>query len=248
MEIPDQLIAAFNRSRRTVVLTGAGISAESGIPTFREAQTGLWAKYDPQKLATPHAFRENPRLVWQWYQWRRGLIESTQPNAGHYALVEFEQRMPAFQLITQNIDGLHRMAGSRNVNELHGNIHRTRCFSEGTRFNHWVETQDVPPSCPDCGGLLRPDVVWFGESLPRDQLENALQAAREAELFLSVGTSAVVQPAASLPSIAADCGAMVVEINIAETPLTSLADFALRGSAAEVLPALSVRAFGASTE
>lgn len=246
--IPDDLINAVRAARRIAVLTGAGISAESGVPTFREAQTGLWAQYDPLELATPEAFRRNPKLVWEWYAWRRGLVSQAQPNSGHVALVALESRLslaqpPAgdasrFTLITQNVDGLHQRAGSRNVVELHGNINRTKCFDEEVVIESWEETGDTPPRCPRCGGLLRPDVVWFGETLPRLALAGAVEAASTCDVFFSTGTSALVQPAASLPYTALERGAVVVEINPDVTPLTDDATFVLRGPAGVALPAL----------
>src|SRR6185503_17759328 len=156
-------------------LTGACVSAESGVPTFRDAQTGLWAKYSPQELATPRAFKRNPRLVWEWYEYRRNLVAGAQPNAAHEALARMEKLFPEFHLITQNIDGLHHRAGSQNVIELHGNITRTRCFDEGTIVSKWNDSGDVPPKCPRCGGLLRPDVVWFEEPMPEQETALAFQ-------------------------------------------------------------------------
>ena len=161
-----KLIETLRSARYVVVLTGAGVSAESNIPTFREAQTGLWSKYSPEELATPQAFQRNPKLVWEWYAWRRELVAQATPNPGHLALAELEQRVPKFSLITQNVDGLHRRTGSRNVIELHGNINRTKCFDEGDIIDSWPPTAELPPRCPRCGGYLRPDVVWFGETLP----------------------------------------------------------------------------------
>ena len=236
--IPAELVNGLREARRIVVLTGAGISAESGVPTFREAQTGLWAQYDPQELATPAAFRRNPRLVWQWYTWRRELVAAAAPNPGHLALAEMEQRRPPFTLITQNVDSLHRRAGSQNVIELHGNITRTKCFDEGTIVTSWPETDEMPPHCPHCHGLLRPDVVWFGEQLPQDALNGAIEAARRSDVFFSVGTSALVQPAASLPLEAVQSGAITVEINLQPTPISRYMDHVLSGPAGEVLPAL----------
>src|SRR5215469_12429556 len=159
MTISGALIQRLTTARSVTVLTGAGVSAESGVPTFRDAQTGLWAKYNPEDLATPRAFRSNPRLVWEWYTWRRTLVAGAKPNPAHFALVELERLVPEFHLITQNVDGLHQQAGSQKVIELHGNITRTKCFDEGTIVSKWAETGEVPPKCPDCGGLLRPDVV-----------------------------------------------------------------------------------------
>ena len=159
--IPAELIARLRQARRVAVLTGAGISAESGVPTFRQAQTGLWARYDPQQLATPQAFRRQPQLVWDWYAWRRGLVAGVEPNPGHFALAEIERRVPQFTLITQNVDSLHQRAGSRAVLELHGNIARTTCSREGRVVEAWPESDERPPRCPHCGAFLRPDVVWL---------------------------------------------------------------------------------------
>jgi len=249
--IPDGLVEALRRAERVAVLSGAGISAESGIPTFRDAQTGLWAQFDPQELATPQAFRRNPRLVWEWYAFRRKLIADKTPNRGHVALAVMEAHVPAFILITQNIDGLHQRAGSRRVIELHGNIRRVKCFDECRPTSEWLPTEadadahggEVPPRCPYCGAWLRPDVVWFGELLPTEALEAARLAAENCQLFFSVGTSGLVQPAASLPFWALEHGAVVVEVNPEETPLTAWATYALRGPAGVILPALVQRAW-----
>jgi NAD-dependent deacetylase len=233
-----KLIESLRSARRVTVLTGAGISAESGVPTFREAQTGLWAQYDPEELATPQAFQRNPRLVWEWYAWRRELAAKAEPNPGHLALAQLEQRIPHFTLITQNVDGLHQRAGSQNVIELHGNIWRTICFDDRQVVDAWPDSEEIPPRCPRCGGLLRPDVVWFGESLPAQALDAAWTAAKQGELFLTVGTSAIVQPAASLPWVALEHGIPTVEINPNSTPLTPAMTYVLPGPAGQVLPAL----------
>jgi NAD-dependent deacetylase len=218
------------------VLTGAGVSAESGVPTFR-GERGLWRGFRPDQLATPEAFRRDPALVWAWYDWRRGLIAACAPNAAHETLAEMETALPDFTLITQNVDGLHQAAGSRNVLELHGNIWRVRCTACGAiHEDRRVPLPEIPPRCPACEGLLRPDVVWFGESLPPGVLEAAWAAAARCRLMLVVGTSAVVQPAASLPLVALRNGAHLVEVNPAETPLSAHAHEVLRGPAAEVLP------------
>jgi len=238
VDFPADLITRLRGAQRVAVLTGAGISAESGVPTFREAQTGLWAQYDPQELATPTAFRRNPRLVWEWYAWRRELVAQAQPNPGHLALVAMEQWVPQLTLITQNVDGLHGRAGSQRVIELHGNIMRTKCFADGRSITTWPPTDDVPPRCPHCGDYLRPDVVWFGESLPYEALATAVAAARACDVFLSIGTSAVVQPAASLPLEALQTGATIVEINPQPTPLSRYATFVLAGLSGEILPQL----------
>jgi NAD-dependent deacetylase len=219
-------------------LTGAGVSAESGVPTFRDAQTGLWAQFDPLKLATPDAFRRDPKLVWDWYAWRRRLVAKAQPNAAHRALVVLEDRVGDFVLITQNVDGLHRRAGSRNVVELHGNIGRVKCSREGTIVEHWTEASDAVPRCAGCGALLRPDVVWFEEMLPADALQAAEDAARRCQILLVVGTSAEVYPAAALPDHAKSAGAAVVEINPHPTQLSDVADYVLRAPAGVALPAL----------
>lgn len=238
LTIPPALISALQNARHVAVLTGAGISAESGVPTFREAQTGLWAKYNPEELATPQAFQRNPRLVWEWYAWRRELVAQAEPNPGHLALAELEQRVPKFTLITQNIDSLHHRAGSQSIIELHGNISRTTCFAEGRVIESWPETGEVPPRCPHCNSFLRPDVVWFGESLPQQALQAAFAAAEQCDLFLSIGTSALVQPAASLPLVALERGTVTVEINPDTTPLTPHVTHALQGPAGQILPAL----------
>jgi NAD-dependent deacetylase len=246
-EIHPNLNRTLRNARRVTVLTGAGISAESGVPTFRDAQTGLWSRYSPQELATPAAFRKDPRLVWEWYAWRRELTASAQPNLGHLALVEMERRIPQFTLITQNVDGLHRRAGSHHILELHGNIQRIKCMDEGCLVERWKDDGQIPPRCPDCGGLLRPDVVWFGENLPVEVLQAAWDAAEAAEVFFSVGTSTVVEPAASLPFVAHQHEAVVVEINLHETPLTHLATYSLKGPSGIVLPALIQATWGSSS-
>jgi NAD-dependent deacetylase len=197
--IPEALVEALRRARSAAVLTGSGISAESGVPTFRDAQSGLWECFNPQQLATPEAYRRNPKLVWEWYAWRRELVVEAKPNPGHAALAELERRVSAFTLITQNVDGLHRRAGSENVIELHGNIMHSKCSVEGVILDA-DDTDEVPPPCPNCGAPLRPDVVWFGEMIPQEAMLAASEAARNCGIFLSVGTSALVYPAASLPS------------------------------------------------
>lgn len=241
--LPPGLVEILRDSSRVVALTGSGVSAESGVPTFREAQTGLWARYDPQELATPEAFARDPKLVWKWYAWRRGLVEGARPNPGHEALVKLERSVPAFCLITQNVDGLHQEAGSANVVELHGNIRRSRCPVEDVTVEP-DGTDHLPPLCPNCGSPVRPDVVWFGEALPAARLQAASQAARSCDLFLSIGTSGLVHPAASLPYEALENGATVVEVNPDNTPLAPHADFSLRGRAGEVLPQLVGATFG----
>ncbi|MDQ5911114.1 MAG: NAD-dependent deacylase [Pseudomonadota bacterium] len=236
--IPGELIARLRTAHRVAVLTGAGISAESGVPTFREAQTGLWARYNPEELATSEAFQRNPRLVWEWYAWRQERVRQAEPNPGHDALTAMERQIAKFTLITQNVDGLHRRAGSHQVLELHGNLFRAKCFTEDRTVEGWPESDDLPPRCPHCGGLLRPNVVWFGEMLPANTLRAAEQAAVNAEVFFSIGTSSLVYPAADLPIAGLRAGAMVVEINPQPTPLSPYVTFSLNGAAGVILPAL----------
>lgn len=238
-ELPLHIVHALRSARRVAVLTGAGVSAESGIPTFRDAMSGLWARFRPEELASPQAFRRNPRLVWDWYRLRRELIARVQPNPAHLALARLERLVPALLLITQNVDGLHQRAGSRHVVELHGNIMRARCTREGTTVTEWEEPDDPPPRCERCGAMLRPDVVWFGESLPEAGLAAATDAALECDVFLAVGTSNLVEPAASLPWMAATAGAEVVVVNTSDEGQRRGAHIHhLLGRAGVVLPAL----------
>jgi len=236
--LSPELVQALRAARHIVASTGAGISAESGVPTFRDAQTGLWSQFRPEELATPEAFQQNPKLVWDWYAWRRELVGRAEPNPGHRALAALEGIVPRFTLITQNVDSLHRRAGSRDVLELHGNILQARCSSEGTLVAEWEDTAETPPRCPSCNGLLRPNVVWFGEALPADALARAFMASRTCDVFLSIGTSTAIAPASSLPFEAQAAGALVVELNPDTTPLTRQADHVLRGPAGELLPLL----------
>jgi NAD-dependent deacetylase len=227
----------LKKARSVAVLTGAGVSAESGVPTFR-GNSGLWKQNRAEDLATPDAFARDPKLVWEWYNWRRGLIAQAHPNAGHRALVDLEKRVTLFTLITQNVDGLHELAGSRNVLEVHGNIWNLRCMRcARERVDRRTPLPEIPPKC-ECGGLLRPGVVWFGEALPTRVWHDAEAAARTAEVFLLIGTSAVVYPAAGLAQIAKASGAHVVEINIAETVLSESIDEFLQGPSGELLPQL----------
>ena len=238
MDFPKDFLRFVTSATRVVVLTGAGVSQESGLRTFRDAQVGLWSQYKPEDLASPEAFTRDPKLVWDWYAWRREAIKGVRPNPGHYALVEMEKLVPEFTLITQNVDGLHRFAGSQNVLELHGNIQKVRCSQCGLFTETWVDDPDSVPTCSSCGGLLRPDVVWFGEPLPRGELEAAVKASRACQVFFSIGTSGVVQPAASLAHAARNNGSIVVEINAEPTPLTPKVDFAFHGKSGELLPDL----------
>ena len=234
MLIPEPLVDALITARHVCVLTGAGISAESGVPTFRDAQTGLWAKYDPMQLATPEAFEANPELVWDWYHYRRELVLAVEPNAAHRSLAELAELVPRLTLVTQNVDGLHARAGSRDVIEFHGNLFVTRCFADGTVVEG-VDSEALP-YCPSCDSPLRPGVVWFGESIPEAALNESFAAAADCDVFLSIGTSSQIYPAAGLIDIALESGAFVAEINpdptgkvargggveIAETAVTAL--------------------------
>lgn len=227
----------LRQSSRIAVLTGAGISAESGIPTFRD-NNGLWRNFRAEDLATPQAFARDARLVWEWYNWRRSLIAQAEPNAGHRALAALEKSKPAFTLITQNVDGLHARAGSGNPLLLHGDIWTLRCTRCGACVQDYsANLETLPPVCA-CGGVQRPGVVWFGESLPQDIWRQAEQAARAADLLLVVGTSALVYPAAGLIHLAQQSGAKVIEMNAAETPVSGVVDCSLRGASGVILPEL----------
>jgi len=233
-----QAAEALRKARHVCVLTGAGISAESGIPTFRDALTGLWSKFSPQELATPEAFARDPETVWSWYEWRRELVRQAQPNAGHLALAELARRVPGLTLVTQNVDGLHQRAGSQGVLEYHGNILRDRCTVEQIVAERSEDTRTGLPRCAACGGLLRPDVVWFGEAIPAGPMTLAAAAAEDCDVFLSVGTSSLVYPAAGLAEVALRRRATVVEINPNETDLSPHSHLVLRGPSGQILPAL----------
>ncbi len=235
--VSPALKSVLTQDTKVVVLTGAGISAESGVHTFR-GEDGLWKKFRPEELATFDAFMANPELVWEWYEYRRKIIEQIKPNPAHLALVEFQNYFEKFDLITQNVDGLHHQAGSRNVVELHGNIKRNKCIKCGTKYETLEKaTQGIPPKC-QCGGNIRPDVVWFGEMLPENAINYAFKVSSDCDLFFAVGTSAVVHPAASLPVIAKRSGAYVVEVNIEPTEISGLTDESLIGKAGEIMPLL----------
>ena len=227
----------LTQAKSVAVLTGAGISAESGVPTFRGAG-GLWKEHKAEDLATPEAFARDPRLVWEWYNWRREIIAKATPNPGHKALVQIEIRKPRFTLITQNVDGLHDMAGSGKILKLHGDIWRMHCLDCKANFpNRRVPLPKMPPHCA-CGGMARPGVVWFGEPLPEGMMKEAEHAASSAEVFLVVGTSAAVYPAASLVPYAKQAGAKVIEINTELTSMSKVVDCVLQGPAGEILPKL----------
>ncbi|MNX75452.1 NAD-dependent protein deacylase [compost metagenome] len=245
-DIPPALAQALRQARRVVVFTGAGVSAESGIATFRDALTGLWSRFDAQALATPEAFREHPDIVWGWYEWRRAQVLRATPNAAHLAIAELARHVPELTVITQNVDDLHERAGSAQVTHLHGSLHAPRCSACGSPQAFAVELPDepdagrriMPPACTHCGAPVRPGVVWFGESLPAEAWSAALRAAQECALMFSIGTSALVYPAAELPRRALASGATVVQVNPVATPLDSQAHHNLRGAAADVMPRL----------
>ena len=223
------------KSNYLIALTGAGISAESGIPIFR-GKDGLWRKYRPEELATLEAFRRNPKLVWEWYSWRINLILGAKPNPAHYALAELEQLGLLKFLITQNVDDLHERAGSKKLVKLHGDILTVICTSCDYRNKISEPPRDIPPKCPRCGGLLRPGVVWFGESIPPDALERAFAEAEKADAILVIGTSGVVMPAGAIPNVVKGHGGYVIEINVNESAITNIADCFCKGKAGEILP------------
>ena len=234
----DKLIDRIINARRSVVLTGAGISAESGVPTFR-GKGGLWGKFKPEELASMNAFMASPKIVWEWYNWRRELMGKVQPNAGHMALVELENLFDKFVLVTQNVDNLHAAAGSKSILELHGNIYRNKCVDCDGLFEYEgdIDPGNIPV-CKLCGGKIRPDVVWFGEMLDPEIINTAFVQSEEADIFFSIGTSAIVHPAATLPVVARNNGATLVEINPERTTLSDLADFHFCGKSGELLPLL----------
>lgn len=239
-DIPQDLVELCARAHELVAFTGAGVSAESGVPTFRGPE-GIWTKFNPEELANMKAFMKNPALVWEWYAHRRTIMNAVRPNPAHVALADLERIVPRMTVITQNVDNLHRRAGSKRVFELHGNIGRSYCMQCGKPHpDIALPEKGSVPRCA-CGGTIRPDVVWFGEMLPEDEWDASVSAASTADVFLSIGTSAVVYPAASLPHLAKRSGAVLVEVNPEPTPLTESADWFLQGPAGEILPELCRR-------
>ncbi|MEO3780160.1 NAD-dependent deacylase [Micromonospora sp. B11E3] len=244
--VPSEAATLLRQARRVVIFTGAGISAESGVPTFRDALTGLWERFDAQALATPEAFQDDPALVWGWYEWRRGLAQRVRPNAGHEAVAAIEARIPGSVVVTQNVDDLHERAGSPAPLHLHGSLFTPRCSAcahpaplpDGPADEPADGRRMTPPGCARCSAPVRPGVVWFGEALPEAVFESAVEAASSCDLLLTVGTSGLVYPAAEIPRVAARFGAAVIQVNPQETPLDPVADVNLRGPAARVLPAL----------
>jgi len=233
----EELLAKMGAAKSVGVLTGAGISAESGIATFR-GHDGIWKKYNPEELASMDAFLKNPELVWEWYEYRRKIIHKVKPNPGHFTLAEMERFYPDFTICTQNVDGLHALAGSKNVLELHGNILFNRCNNCGKKYKETGSERGKSFLRCDCGGLLRPDVVWFGETLPALVLEKSFTIAAKSDIYFSIGTSANVYPAAMLPVEAKQYGAYVIEINLERTGLSSQVDVHFSGKSGEILPAL----------
>ena len=252
ISLDKKIIQALRAATRVVVFTGAGVSAESGIPTFRDKQTGLWKNLDAAALATSDAFERDPPLVWGWYEWRRALVLSAEPNAGHQAIAAMEAHVPQFTLVTQNVDDLHERAGSTNVVHLHGELCRPYCEA-CRRPHHYAEVDPdtplggariPPPRCGSCNANIRPGVVWFGESLPQNQWTAAREAARHCDFFICCGTSGVVQPAASLVDIAIEVGATTVQVNPNPTDLDSSVTVAIRGPSGIVLPQLVSETWG----
>jgi NAD-dependent deacetylase len=238
MHFEPGLLDTLRAARHIAIFTGAGVSAESGIPTFRDAQTGLWTQYRAEDLATPEAFRRDPVTVWNWYAWRRELMRAVQPNPGHLAIARLERLVEHVSVITQNVDGLHRRAGSSDVIELHGNIWDNFCFDCRQAASTLPDIGEVPPRCAHCGGLLRPVVVWFCEALPADAWARATEILEAADVFFCIGTSSLVEPAASLPRYARSCGRTVIQINPEATSHDEIAQYVLRGKAGELLPVL----------
>jgi NAD-dependent deacetylase len=238
MHFDPELLDKLRNARHIAAFTGAGVSAESGIPTFRDAQTGLWAQYSAEDLATPEAFRRDPVMVWNWYAWRRELMRRAEPNPAHRAIAQLEKLVESVTVITQNVDGLHRDAGSTDVIELHGNIWNNLCSECKQVVVEIQHGTDIPPRCPHCNGCLRPGVVWFGEALPAAAWGRAAEILESADVFFCIGTSSLVEPAASMPRYARSRGRTVIQINPEATRHDEIAQYVLRGKAGEVLPAL----------
>jgi NAD-dependent deacetylase len=241
MQFDPGFVAALRDARHVCVLTGAGVSAESGVPTFRDAQQGLWAQYDPMQLATPEAFEDNPTLIWKWYRWRRELVAKAEPNPGHMALAQLAELVPRLTLVTQNVDGLHQRAGNNRVIEFHGNLFEDRCHAEGCIVEcprYQEHEEPAVPACPRCGANLRPGVVWFGEAIPDEALNTSFAAAADCNVFLSIGTSSLVYPAAGIADIAREGGAIVAEINPEPTMRAASYDFSIAANAGVALPKL----------
>lgn len=238
LTIPDAVLQRLKAAQRVVVLTGGGMAAESGIPSLREIHRGEWASYHISELSTPQAYMRNPRLVWEWYDYRRQLAEAATPSHAHYALVDLEQYYPSFTLVTQAIDGLHWRAGSRELIEINGCLRRSRCYEAGHVLAEWEDVGEVPPRCPHCGSWLRPDVVLFGEGVPEWELKRARKAVEACDLFMCIGAIGAIEPIASLPFVARRVKALVVSIDKEESIYSLLADYVIPLAPGEALPEL----------
>lgn len=238
LTLPENVLSRLKTARRAVVITGGGMAAESGVPSFRDSHVGQWAQYDVSELATPQAFQRNPRLVWEWYDFRRRAADRAEPSAAHYALVDLEQFYPSYTLVTQTVDSLHWRAGSRDLVELNGCLRRSRCFDAGHTAVSWEEDGEIPPRCPHCGSALRPDVVLFGEGLPHAELRKAQRAVEECDLFIAVGTVGAIEPVASFPFVAKRLGAFVVSIAPDDSIYSLMADYVIPATPGAVLPEL----------
>lgn len=246
MNFNKKMIDQLKLAQHVVVFTGAGVSQESGIPTFRDAMTGIWEKFDAESLATPEAFLNDRDFVWGWYEWRRAMVLRCRPNPAHLSIAAMAAAFPRLTLITQNVDDLHERAGSKDVIHLHGSLHHPRCFTCGDSYVFSSSVSDefsdggrlTPPQCASCGGWVRPGVVWFGEQLPMDSLAQAVASVKTCDIFFSIGTSSLVYPAALLPFEAAERGACVIQVNPDATQLDSVATYNLKGRAGEVMGAL----------
>ena len=250
-DFQPKMVTALREAKKKTVLTGAGVSAESGIPTFRDALTGLWQHFDAERLATPEAFQRDPALVWGWYEWRRMKVLAAQPNAVHLAISALADRVSHLSLFTQNVDDLHERAGSTAVQHLHGSLLHPRCFECGNPFTlpdgipeePHAGRRLSPPKCQACGGLVRPGVVWFNEALPAHILSSAMESARSCDLLIVLGTSGVVYPVAHLPEVARSSGRKIIQINSAPSELDSICTWNVRGRAGQLFPTLLSRAF-----
>ncbi|HEU4325799.1 MAG TPA: Sir2 family NAD-dependent protein deacetylase [Roseiflexaceae bacterium] len=249
LTVPETVLHRLQSAQRVVALTGGGLAAESGVPSFRDAHVGQWAQFDVRELATPQAFLRNPRLVWEWYDSRRRAAEQIEPNVAHYALVDLEQYFPHFMLVTQTIDGLHWRAGSRDLLELNGCLRRSRCFDAGHVFSEWEDVGELPPRCPHCGGQLRPDVVMFGEGVPEWELRKARPAVERCEVFLCLGAVGAIEPVASFPFVAKRAGAFVLAIdpNPDDSVYAVVADYVVKAPVLEGLPELARLIIGEGT-
>lgn len=248
LTLPDMVLHRLKTARRVVALTGGGMAAESKVPSFREAHSGEWAKYDVSELATPQAFLRNPRLVWEWYDYRRRTAEATEPSPAHYALVDLEQHYPTFTLITQTIDGLHWRAGSRDLIELNGCLRRSRCYEAGHVISEWEYVGELPPRCPHCGSILRPDVVLFGEGVPQWELHKAQQAVEKCDVFMCVGEVGAIQPVAAFPLIAKRAGALVLAVATEDSIYTLMADHVIPTAPGDTLQEMVRLVIGADDQ